>query len=197
MKHISKTILAALAIGLLSCGLFSQQAQAAPITGEIKMVGDVVLNSTHLDLATTVMHWISVQNHLDKSTVLPGADGSFSGIAGGTEANMAHPWVFNPSTPTAALWSVGGFSFDLTQVTSLTQDSHFLNVLAVGTLHGPAGFDDTQGMFSFTVDNANGKTHVSFGFAADTVATPDGGTTVMLLVAALGALGMVRRYLKS
>ena len=37
------------------------------------------------------------------------------------------------------------------------------------------------------------------GFAANSgaVNTPDGGTTVMLLGAALGVLGMARRYLKS
>jgi hypothetical protein len=33
-------------------------------------------------------------------------------------------------------------------------------------------------------------------FGAITATTPDGGTTVMLLGAALGALGMARRFLK-
>jgi hypothetical protein len=36
---------------------------------------------------------------------------------------------------------------------------------------------------------------VKFSFSADANAVPDGGTTVMLLGAALGALGMARRYL--
>jgi len=200
MKHTSKTILAALAIGLLSCGLFSQQAQAAQITGEIHFGGDAKFNSLNLSTATRVNHWISVQNTLEQSTVIS-TTGDFSMIPFGTLANMAHPWIFGPSTPTASLWSIPlfGFSFDLTSVTSVVHTGNsFINVLAEGVLHG-AGFDDTPGLFSFTVGNPNGRPHVTFAFAATTIAvpTPDGGTTVMLLGAALGALGMARRFLKS
>jgi hypothetical protein len=38
--------------------------------------------------------------------------------------------------------------------------------------------------------------HISFFVCADGVGVPDGGTTVMLLGAALGSLGMARRFLK-
>jgi hypothetical protein len=198
MKHTSKTILAALAIGLLSCGLFSQQAQAAQITGEIHMAGDVRLNTLNLSTATTVMHWLSGQNTIEQSTVLT-ATGDFSVVPFGTLADMAHPWVFNPSTPTPGLWNLPafGFSFDLTAVTSVQHTNNsFINVLADGIIHG-TGFDDTPGQFSFTVSNPNGRPHVTFAFASETIATPDGGTTVMLLGTALGVLGMARRFLKS
>ena len=113
---------------------------------------------------------------------------------------MAHPWTFSPSTPTAPLWNVAafGFSFDLTSIISVqkTGDS-FLNVLASGIVHA-TGFDDTPALFSFTVDNPDGKTHLTYSFANATVTvpTPDGGTTVMLLGAAFGVLGIARRFLK-
>jgi hypothetical protein len=70
--------------------------------------------------------------------------------------------------------------------------------LASGTVHA-TGFDDTPALFSFTVNNPDGLTHLTYSFANATVTvpTPDGGTTVMLLGAALSVLGIARRFLKS
>ena len=45
------------------------------------------------------------------------------------------------------------------------------------------------------VKSINGA--LATGFAANGGQVPDGGTTVMLLGVALGALGVVRRYLSS
>ena len=197
---MKKTILAVLAMGALSCAFFSQQAQAAQVTGEIHMAGDIVFNSVDLSSSTAVNHWISAANNLEKATTF-GATGDFAAaIPNGTEADMAHPWTFSPSTPTAPLWNIPafGFSFDLTSIISVpkTGDS-FLNVLASGIVHA-TGFDDTPALFSFTVDNPDGKTHLTYSFANATVTvpTPDGGTTVMLLGAAFGVLGIARRFLK-
>ena len=185
MKHISKTILAALAIGLLSCGLLSQQAQAAPITGDINFVGAVNLDNTDLSLATAVNHWIvSVVGLSSGDLTVPVL----------TPVTMHEPYVF--VGPTDDLWSVNGFTFDLASATVVSQSVNFLNVLGTGTISA-AGFDDTPGTWSFTISNADGKTHLAFGFQANTTAVvPDGGTTVMLLGAALGVLGIARRALK-
>ncbi len=87
---MKKTILAVLAIGALSCGLFSQQAQAAQITGEIHFVGDAIFDSPNLSAATTVNVWISVQNTLQQSTV-ESSSGDFAIVPIGTLADMAHP----------------------------------------------------------------------------------------------------------
>jgi hypothetical protein len=195
-----KTILAMLAIGFISCGLFSQQAQATQITGEIHFGGDAIFNSLILSNATTVNVWISAQNTLQQSTVLSTTD-DFSVIPFGTLADMAHPWVFNPSTATPGLWSIPafGFSFDLTSVVSVThQGNNFINVLADGIIHG-TGFDDTPGQYSFTVSNPNGLPHVTFAFAAETIATPtpDGGAAVALLGIALIGIEGLRRKLRA
>jgi hypothetical protein len=200
MKNLTKTILSGLAIGFISCALFSQQAQAAQIVGEIHFGGDVIFDSINLSTATTVNTWISAQNTLQQSTVLTATD-DFAGIPFGTLADMAHPWIFDPSTPTPGLWSIPlfGFSFDLTSVTSVTHiGDNFLNVLAQGTLHG-TGFDDTPGFYSFTVSNPNGLPHVTFAFASETIAvpTPDGGAAVALLGIALIGIEGLRRKLRA
>jgi hypothetical protein len=177
---MKKTILAVLAMGALSCALFSQQAQAAQVTGEIHMAGDVVLNSVDLSSSTAVNHWISVQNHLEKATTF-GATGDFAVIPTGTEADMTHPWTFIPSTPTAPLWNIPahGFSFDLASIIFVNkQGDNFLNILASGTVHA-TGFDDTPALFSFTVNNPDGLTHLTYSFANATVTIPTAGGCVL------------------
>ena len=193
IKTMKKTILAVLAIGALSCGLFSQQAQATQISGTIRFVGGVHLDNNHLGLATTVVTWFDLGLNPGHSTVLTG-DGDLN-IAPGTQADMHNGWNFAGGGPQPGLWSVGGFTFDLASATITSQSNFFLNVLAEGTISGN-GFDPTPGVFSFTIDNANGRPRVIFGFAAEGASLPDGGTTVMLLGAAIGALGMARRFLK-
>ena len=71
-------------------------------------------------------------------------------------------------------------------------------ITGTGTLTG-AGFDSTPGTWAFSAQSAGGIHQASFTFSADTTGAgvPDGGTTVMLLGAALGALGLARRYIMS
>jgi hypothetical protein len=109
---------------------------------------------------------------------------------------MAQPWIFTPSTPTPGLWSVGGFSFDLLASTVVTQNANFLIITGTGIVSGN-GFDPTAMDWSFTTQSAGGHTRTTFSFSANGQTVPDGGTTVMLLGAALGALGMARRFLMS
>jgi len=193
MKNLSKTILTVVAVGLLSGGLFCQQAQATPITGDINFGGVVTFDSIHLNLATQVSTW-------DTCVVLSDS-GSFSSIPAlptVTNVAMTAPWIFNPSTPTIPLWQVGGFTFDLTSSTIVSQDNFFLNITGVGTISA-AGFDTTPGTWSFTVSNADGKRHSTFGFQSDTVgnAVPDGGATAALLGVALAGIEVLRRKIKA
>jgi hypothetical protein len=102
LMKLSKTLLAILTTGMLSCGLFSQQAHATAIQGNINFAGSVHLNNNNLALATTVVTWLDSFNNAGKSTVVPGNDGDFAGIPAGTSATMAQPWTFNPSAPCLA-----------------------------------------------------------------------------------------------
>src|SRR5262245_38196866 len=108
MKKLSKTILAVLAIGTVSCGLFSQQAQALPavqITGDIQFAGEVAFDTNSLATATQVMTWFDVFHNAGFSSVTS-ATGDFGFILPGTQASMPNVWTFNPSMATPGLWSV-------------------------------------------------------------------------------------------
>ena len=194
MKSLSKTLFAVLATGVLSCAVFSQQAQATSIQGTIEFAGSVHFDTNSLATAHRVVTWYDIHNNAGFSSVAPSSTGDFSGILGGTQATMAQPWIFNPSTPTPGLWSVGGFSFDLLTSTIVTRNAGTLHITGTGIVSGN-GFDPTSMAWSFTAQSANGRPRTIFSFSADANAVPDGGTTVMLLGAALGALGMARRYL--
>jgi VPDSG-CTERM motif len=188
MKNLSKTILAVVAVGLLGSGLFCQQAQATPITGDITFGGVVTFDNIDLSLAKQVS---------TDFAIVTSDSGSFGSIPILSSVTIA-PWIFSPSTPTTPLWSVGGFSFDLTSSTIVTQTKFFLNITGIGTLNGP-GFDPTAGTWSFTVANALGGTHETFGFQSDTAAglVPDGGTTAALLGLALAGIEVLRRKFKT
>ncbi len=188
---MKKTILAVLAMGALSCTLFSQRAQAAHITGDIVMGGQVAFNAK-LAVATRVTHWFgAVTHHNGFSTVFSASGDLATFISPFNEAAMAQPWHFGSGGPQAGLWTVGGFTFNLASSVIVTQIPGFLNITGIGTLIGH-GFDPTRGQFTLTVTTLGSR----FVFGAITNTVPDGGTTVMLLGAAFGALGMARRFLK-
>ena len=69
----------------------------------------------------------------------------------------------------ACLWSVGGFTFNLTASSITQQGNGFLAVSGTGTISGN-GFDPTPGTWRFSTQNppANGV----FSFSASTTATP-------------------------
>jgi hypothetical protein len=191
MENVSKTVLTVVAVGLLSCGLFSQQAQAVSMNGYINFAGVTVYNTKSLATATEVKKWNS-------SLVLEAATtGDFATFTSNLEpVKMGKPWMFNPSTPKPGLWSVGGFTFDLSSSTIVSQSAFFLNITGTGMVSGN-GFDPTPGEWSFTSSDSNGKIRSSFGFQSDTVAIPDGGATAALLGLALAGIEVLRRKFKA
>jgi hypothetical protein len=192
---LSKTLLALLTTGILSSAFFSQQAQATAITGNINFAGSVQFDTNSLATATRVVTWFDVFHNAGHSNVTGGSTGDFAGILPGTQANMGQPWIFNPSTPTPGLWSVGGFTFDLLSSTVVTQNAGLLFVTGTGTVSGN-GFDPTAMAWSFTTQSANGRTNTEFSFSANGVAAPDGGSAVALLGLALTGIEVLRRKLR-
>ena len=197
MKNRSKTLLAILATGLLSCALFSQQTQAAPITGTIQLGGAVRFNTNSLATATRINIWFDDNNNPGHSTVDPGSTGTFASIPVGSQATMAQPWIFAPSTPTPALWSVGGFTFDLTSSVVTFRSASSLTVEGMGIVSGN-GFDPTEMEWAFTTQSAGGRTHLVFSYSANgsSGAVPDGGSAVGLLGLALTGVEVLRRKLR-
>jgi hypothetical protein len=141
-----------------------------------------------------VVTWFDVFHNAGFSSVTS-ATGDFSGIAPGTQATMGQPWIFNPSTPTPGLWSVGGFTFNLLSSTIVTQTAKNLSIEGTGTVSGN-GFDATTMDWSFTTQSSGGKTRTTFSFSANGLAVPDGGSAVALLGLALTGVEVLRRRLK-
>jgi hypothetical protein len=181
-----KITLAALAATLMACA-FVPQANAAMINGAITFSGGATYDTMSLATATRVNNFSDV--------VVQSNEGDFSSVAVGTSVTMGSPWVFSPSTSTPGLWSVGGFTYDLTSATVVFQSSDFLAITGTGTISGN-GFDATPGVWNFSsqTPSANGI----FSFSAGTASqggVPDSGTTVALLGLGLAGVELIRRRL--
>jgi hypothetical protein len=176
-SKILLTIIAAVATAGFAC----QQAQAVPITGMLNIGGTADFNSNELELATSAT--------FSNVTVQGGNTGTFMSFVVGSPVTMA-AYTFIPSTMTNGLWTVNGFTFNLTSSTVDTQNSKTLSISGTGTITGPAGFDATPGVWQFTSQSPGGIDHSTFSFSAGTQAlgVPDNGMTVMLLGA--GLLGL-------
>ena len=181
---ISKTLLTMIAVA--ASGLACQQAQAIPITGGMTFTGGAIFDTGSLATASTVKTF--------SNTSVMDADGSFTGISG--PVTMSAPWTFAPVPGLArpALWSVAGFTFDLSGTTGVERPvvggKQFLVITGVGTIFGPAGFDPTHVTWTFSTQAP--KINGQFSFSASTSAVPDGGMTGTLLGAALIGLAAYR-----
>jgi protein with PEP-CTERM/exosortase system signal len=179
---------------MLTCGVFVSHVQAVPITGQISFSGRVALNNTSLLAATKVNTWRTITNQNPGFCNAFGVDGSFTGMTG--LAAMS-PWTFGVvlggAQPT--LWSIGGFTFNLSSSTVTMRNATDLVVTGIGIIHGGPGFDDTEGTWDFHLSNAGGRPHADFSFDSSADSVPDGGSTVSLLGLALLGFTALRRKL--
>ena len=198
MKSSSPTIWALWAIGLLSGGLFCQQAQAqTPITGNITWAGSVELDSPSAATATMV---IANGWHGSATGDLPAVqsvDGDFDTfIDPGDGTTFASPWSFN-SGAVPNFWSVGGFTFDLLSSTAVQGgtpgSSGFALVTGSGTVSGN-GFLTTPGTFRFSTQDPGAGNPTEFSFSASSSAVPEGSTVALL---GIGGACLVARKLRA
>jgi VPDSG-CTERM motif len=200
MKNLTKTILTLIAAGLVTTAVSTQEAQAAKINGTIDFSGATQFDSSALQDVTKVVEFRDVFGNSGKSNVsaVTGTFATFGGgIPLGTTALMAASWTFIPPPGgQPALWSVGGFTFNLLSSTVITRTATFLNIEGIGTITGN-GFDDTTAKWAFTVANSGGAPGMFFSFSANnSTAVPDGGSAVALLGISLVAIEFVRRKLR-
>jgi hypothetical protein len=192
--RIQRGLRAFLLGGLISCGLFYQQAQAAGITGAITFTGTVNLDTTSAGTATMVTGW-----HGLSTTPISGlpqvqdAAGDFGTFITAGDGVLFHaPWSFN-SGAIPSFWSVDGFTFDLTNSSiTLPRPSNAVTVDGIGTISGH-GFDPTPGTFHFTTQNPSAD--AQFSFSASGEAVPEPMTIVSFLSGSslLGAFLFIRR----
>jgi hypothetical protein len=176
--------------GILALGM-AIAAQAIPIQGNINFAGGVQFDTNALLTATTVVTWFDSNDNAGFSSVQAGGSGDFAAILAGMQATMAAPWIFNPSTPTPGLWSVGGFTFDLLSSTVVFHSATALVIAGTGIVSGN-GLDPTIMGWSFTSQTSG--TNI-FSFSASGIAVPDGGSAVALLGLALTGIEVLRRKL--
>ena len=185
MKVFPKTVLAILAIGLTGTAL-CPGAPALPITGRIDFgVGTVSYDTNNLATAKQVNTWTNAAVTL--------TSGDFSSVPLGTAVSLTAPWIFNPSTTTSPLWTVGGFTFNLSSSVVAGQNPNFLDITGPGVIM-KAGFQNTPGIWAFTSTNSSGRDQSSFTFTTDTAAVPEPGTTVTLLLGLALIVGLGKHF---
>ena len=196
MKRLLKTTLALVATGVISSALFSQSAQAIPITGGISLGGAYTTNTGNLNTATAFTSFSNVF-----VTSVSGAYAA-TGVGTGPGSPMVtqNAFSFNPfNGPVVPLWTFtsGGrtYSFDLTSLISRVQPGDdTLDLRGTGILRitgaGPS-YDPTVGSWVFTANQGGG----TFSFSSSNAALPEGGATVLMLGMAVGGIGLIRRKL--
>ena len=176
--------------GIMAAMLAVASVQAIPISGSIYMGGVATLNSSD----TAVTSWPLVFVVADS--------GAFSSVSPLSLVTMSSsPWVFSPQpgVPLNSLWSVGGFTFNVTSDT-VTDSGGQLVVDGFGTISSSNPEYSTTD-FSWNLVEQFGA-GCDFIFTASTGASggggnsvPDGGLTLVLLGIALAGVEVFRRKL--
>ncbi len=184
---LSKSPVGILAAALAVAG-FLPSAQAQDTTHPVFQiayatnlgVGDSIVNITNgtatfntPSLATATM----VTAFSNTAVAGMGNTGVFSSITPGTPVAMSAPLILNqPEQSPSMLFSVSGFTVDVTGTMTMEQTGKFLDVSGTGTLTGH-GINQAPGSFTFAAT------------------APDSGTTLGLLGIGLMGILAVRRKL--
>lgn len=200
MKQLSPSKFGA---SLLVALALSSAAYAVPISGSISFASDPDASLNGLTFqdsggATTAVLSDAYGVKTWGNASVNGTAGSFTVIDVGTVPTMAAPWIFNPSTPLLALWSVTDngvtFTFNLTSSTIALQNSVFLSVSGTGTVLG-TGYDPTPGTWNFSTQEPDVGGKFTWSASAISAPVPDGGATMVLFgVSLLGLYGARRKF---
>ena len=181
MTYYKQILLAA------SLSVLSGIASAVPIiTGSVGFAGAYSHDgTTDLSDATAFSSFTGV---LAIGTI----DGTFAteGVTTGTAAAYSD-FSFNPtSVPVIGLWSVLGFSFDLTSMSLDGQDTDSVELSGVGIIKH-VGYDDTRGTWTFTANNQGSN----FSFSSSATSAPEPALALLLGTGLIG-FGVARKLRK-
>ena len=196
MKTLKRILIVAIAGGMMV-----HAVQAIPLTGSVTFAGGVTLDTGSAATATAVTGWDG-PGGAGTMPIVISASGDFVLLAPLFSAvTFTSPYVLDTAVPHPTLWStVNGAVLDLTFSTITSQGvgpgGAFVTAGGMGVLTA-LGFDPTPGTWSFSTQDPSAGTPPLFSFSASSGAVvPDGGTTLILLGAALSALGLIGRKLK-
>jgi hypothetical protein len=194
MKNLSKTMLAVLATGLLSCGLFCQQAHA--FTGSVSFFG-AAHASGNSGTGTTSITFTNPWSVIAADGAYPvGSIGvsnvtmtNFSFTGSGTAAVLT-----GPVTPEWS-FSFGGnnYTFDLLALIDGTTTAGSMSLSGTGIAYINGGDPSAA---TWALQGSGGKFTFKFS-SSTTTAVPDGGSAVALLGIALAGIEVVRRKIKA
>jgi hypothetical protein len=168
--------------------------QALPsITGGIGFSGAFATDGSASDLTTGTMFTI-----VGAITTVPAAvPGDFAGAPASPDSFLSpikvHGGLAGNIGNNLYTITIGGnlFSFLIDTISQDVNTAKFYDVSGTGTVTA-AGFAPTTGTYTLNFTQSGGS---SFTWGATSTAVPDGGTTVILLGAALSGLGLLRRKL--
>jgi hypothetical protein len=185
-----KTFFPTFAGVLLMAFALASPAVAVPLEGSFTVTGDIQLTGPApftFGSATGVTGWSKV--------IVNNVEGDFDPyLSSGDTLDLATPWSFN-SGGVDDFWTINGFHFDLGSSSVTFQSATALAVMGSGMAWGN-GFDATPTVWNFSTQSISADNAFSFSAsvaAAPADSVPDGGTTVLLLGAALAGLGLMAR----
>jgi hypothetical protein len=197
---MSRTVLAVLATGLLSCGLFCQQAGANQINGSVLFSGAATVSGDSGPGTTTISFanpsWTVVSGLGNYSTFgTPATFTSFSFTGSGTGATLSGPGIPQGTFTVGTLT----YSFDLLALVNGITTSGTMAISGTGIAH-ITGLDDTP--ISWTLAGSENNFTFDLSGSGTTppgpgVPAPEGGSAVSLLGIALVGLEALRRRLRS
>ncbi len=196
IKYIAAVLMALVGLGLQQAKadtfVSSLNAGNSAISGFTGPYGTVTITTTGTNTATVTF----TSNTVAGNTYLFGDGGSVAlnvnaatfSVSGISGSNSGTGFTPGPFSQMVAGNEDGFGSFNL-RIRSFDGFTH----------SSDTGFDAAAHIFVTTSPANASNSALATGFAGEGggVVVPDGGTTVMLLGAALGALGMARRFLKS
>lgn len=179
-----------LAVSMLAMGMAfaALPASAGYITGAITMSGDFVPTGGLTIGTATGIDFVDDDFKVDGTT----EDFALAGIAQG-DVGAITDFTFVGAVPAFDLWSIGGFTFNMTTTNIVFQGSFFPNGAEFLLLTGNGyisgnGYLETYGSWNLSA-NTGGSL---FNFSAGTAA-PEPGTLALLGLGFLGMLAGRRR----
>ena len=191
-----KSVLATLAVGFISCALFSQQAHAFSFGGSIEFGGAAKASrATKKGVTTTTLTftnpWHVIADDGDYASVPASTAVTFNTIkytGTGTSATLTAPvipqWTFTFGGKT--------YSFDLTALTNAVVSSTAMSLAGTGTAH----IGSLSAPASWALQGTGTKFTFKFS-SSTTTAVPDGGSAVALLGIALAGIEGARRLIRA
>ena len=154
------------------------------IDGTLDMGGGARLLDANGNVTNNASFAVAVNFNPNRFRVTA-ADGDFAGLFG--SVGSIQDFSFDPFAGSIAdFWSVGGFSFELTDVSRETtsNDDFFLVLNGTGVISA-AGFADTAASWSYSSDTT-GNGAFSWSAVSNTQAVPEPAVLALLSIGLIG-----------